>query len=203
MTTHLHRLVFLGASLLVSCGGGSDDYEPPRLPPPPPPPPAPTVEATPLPEPYSQATPEVSPPSGSQQGATPPLPPSPPRSAGATPPPPPGAGEAVAPAPPPVPPAEQSQLVYSYPTGQWVYLSGQGWVWVPSGAAPLETDGVPYVYLYTPAYGWTWYVSPWGWGPYRYGLWVRHPWHPAGLHGYWVAHPRVVVRLGRRGHFRH
>jgi hypothetical protein len=58
-------------------------------------------------------------------------------------------------------------------------------------------EGVPYAYLYTPAYGWTWYVSPWGWGPYRYGFWVRHPWHPVGLHGYWVARPRVVVHLGR------
>jgi hypothetical protein len=63
-------------------------------------------------------------------------------------------------------------------------------------------EGVPYTYLYTPAYGWTWYVSPWGWGPYHYGLWARHPWHPVGLHGYWVGRPRAVVRLGR-GHFHH
>jgi hypothetical protein len=196
MATHLHRLVFLAGCLLVHCGGGSDEYEPPRLPPPPAPPPAPTVEAAPLPEPYSLAAPDVSAPLESQ--ATPPLPPPPPGSAGSAPPPP-NASAAVAPAPPP---AQQSPLVYSYPAGQWVYLSGQGWVWVPSGAAATETHGVPYVYLYTPAYGWTWYVSPWGWGPYRYGLWVRHPWHPAGLHGYWVAHPRVVVRLGGRGHFR-
>jgi hypothetical protein len=61
----------------------------------------------------------------------------------------------------------------------------------------VEMEGVPYTYLYTPAYGWTWYVSPWGWGPYHYGLWVRHPWHPVGLHGYWVARPGAAGRLGR------
>jgi len=75
-------------------------------------------------------------------------------------------------------------------------MAGQGWVWVPAGASATEMDGVPYTYLYTPAYGWTWYVSPWGLGPYHYGLWWRHPWHPVGLHGYWVAHPHVGVRLG-------
>jgi hypothetical protein len=69
-------------------------------------------------------------------------------------------------------------------------------MWVPNGATTTDDEGVPYVYLYTPAYGWTWYVSPWGPGVYRYGLWVHHPWHPVGWHGYWVAHPRVV------GHFR-
>jgi hypothetical protein len=58
-------------------------------------------------------------------------------------------------------------------------------------------EGTPYTYLYTPAYGWTWYVSPWGIGPYHYGIWVHHPWHPVGMHGYWVAHPHATVRLGR------
>ncbi len=100
-------------------------------------------------------------------------------------------------APPPgeaAPPA--AQWTYSYPTGQWVYTSDNGWVWVPADAAPTVVEGVPYAYLYTPAYGWTWYVSPWGWGPYRYGAWVRHPWRPYGWRGGWVAHPHVVVRLG-------
>jgi hypothetical protein len=91
--------------------------------------------------------------------------------------------------------------VYSYPNGQWVYLADRGWVWVPTGASTVDTDGVPYVYLYTPSHGWTWYVSPWGWGPYHYGPWYRHPWHPVGGHGYWVARPHVVVHLGH-GHRR-
>jgi hypothetical protein len=181
----------LVASLLVGCGGAADDYEPPALPPPPPP--APAVEPTPLPEPYSQEGSPVpsTPPPESQGAATPP--PAPPPPAPAAPP----ANQA-----PSAPPSSDSTLVYSYPTGQWVYLSGSGWVWVPAGAATEGSEGVPYVYLYTPAYGWTWYVSPWGWGPYHYGVWVRHPWHPVGFHGYWVARPHVVVRLGR-GHFRH
>jgi hypothetical protein len=55
------------------------------------------------------------------------------------------------------------------------------------------------VYLYTPRYGWNWYVSPWGYGPYHYGIWVQHPWHPYGWHGGWVAAPHVSVRIG--GHY--
>jgi hypothetical protein len=184
MRIHTNYGLWLLACLTAGCGGV--DYETPQSPPPPPPPPAPTAEAAPLPEPYTQATPnppaQPEPPAPSTQ----PPPPSPP----------------AAPLPSGAPPAEQAPaapLVYSYPTGQWIYQSGQGWVWVPAGATTSEMDGVPYTYLYTPAYGWTWYVSPWGWGPYHYGLWVRHPWHPVGLHGYWVARPHVGVRLGH-GH---
>ncbi|HXX40344.1 MAG TPA: hypothetical protein VEP50_19680 [bacterium] len=109
-----------------------------------------------------------------------------------------------------------SQRVYSYPAGcgypnadgvvvpcagQWVYSDGDGWIWVPGGAVPTVLDGVPYVYLYTPIYGWTWYVSPWGWGPYFYGAWVLHPWLPLGWHGGWVAGPGVFGRLGGHGAF--
>jgi hypothetical protein len=127
-----------------------------------------------MPEPYAESAPPTTP------SSAPPAPPPPPAANGAT--------------PPPTAPAEPQ--VYSYPSGQWVYLSGQGWVWVPAGATTSDMEGVPYTYLYTPAYGWTWYVSPWGVGPYHYGVWLRHPWHPVGLHGYWVARPRAVVRLG-------
>jgi hypothetical protein len=66
----------------------------------------------------------------------------------------------------------------------------------------VADEGVPYSYLYTPAYGWTWYVSPWGWGPYHYGAWVVHPWHPVGWRGGWVAHPNVFVRLGGHAGYR-
>jgi hypothetical protein len=93
-------------------------------------------------------------------------------------------------------PPNSAQWAYEYPTGRWVYANGYGWMWVPASAATVDSDGVPYTYLYTPTYGWTWYVSPWGPGPYRYGVWVRRPWHPVGWHGAWVAHPGVVVRLG-------
>ena len=164
---------------VAGCGAYSDDYEPAV---PPPPPPAPAAEPAPLPEPYTaEASSAAAPPSA--------------------PPPPSGAAPPAPPSSPPQSAAPSDQLVYSYPTGQWVYLSGQGWVWVPAGSETTEMEVVPYTYLYTPAYGWTWYVSPWGWGPYHYGVWARHPWHPVGMHGYWVARPRSVVRLGR-GHFR-
>jgi hypothetical protein len=93
-------------------------------------------------------------------------------------------------------PPPAAQWVYSYPTGSWVYTTDYGWVWVPAGSIAAEAEGVPYTYLYTPSYGWTWYVSPWGWGPYHYGLWVRHPWRPVGWRYGWVARPHVVVGFG-------
>jgi hypothetical protein len=184
------------ACVLTACGGASEDYEPPQLPPPPAPPPPPSSEPAPMPEPYAGGA-------SSAEPAPPAPPPSPPPAA-----PPPTATQAQAPTPTPTPaqpPAtadSNAQLVYTYPTGQWVYAAGPGWVWVPSDTTTIAEEGVPYVYLYTPAYGWTWYVSPWGWGPYHYGPWIRHPWHPAGWHGYWVARPHVVVHLGGRGYFR-
>jgi|CZKU01.1.fsa_nt_gi hypothetical protein len=174
----LVALIFLG------CGAAADDYEPAT---PPPAPPAPLVEPAPLPEPYTAEASSAAPPSSAPPPTSAPPPPPPPQS------------NTAPPAPPPDPPqgvASSEPLVTSYPTGQWVYLSGQGWVWVPAGATATEMEGVPYTYLYTPAYGWTWYVSPWGWGPYHYGVWARHPWHPVGLHGYWVARPHAVIRLG-------
>lgn len=99
-------------------------------------------------------------------------------------------------APPPPPPAPAAAQP-APPSGRWVSTADHGWVWVPSNATTVNVDGVPYAYLYTPAVGWTWYVSPWGWGPFHYGVWVRRPWHPAGVH-YWVAPHHVVVRLGPR-----
>jgi hypothetical protein len=100
------------------------------------------------------------------------------------------------PAPPPA-----AGRVYVYPSGQWVYTEGYGWVWVPAGSSTTVVEGTPYTYLYTPSYGWTWYVSPWGWGPYRYGAWVVHPWRPVGWRGGWVAHPQVVVHLGAHPYY--
>jgi len=135
------------------------------------------------PQPSAPAQPQAAPP---QEVAPPEAEPAP------TPPPP----QAVAPSTTP-----PSSWVYSYPTGQWVYTSDRGWVWVPAGATTTVVEGVPYAFLYTPIFGWTWYVSPWGWGPYRYGAWVAHPWRPVGWRGGWTAHPRVAGRLGG-AHFR-
>jgi hypothetical protein len=115
------------------------------------------------------------------------------------PPPPPGSQSSQ----PPPPSAPDSQYVVASPGGQWVYLSGTGWVWVPADAAAADVEGVPYTYLYTPAYGWTWYVSPWGPGRFYWGPWYRHPWHPVGMHGYWLARPGIGFRLGGGYHGGH
>jgi hypothetical protein len=179
MSTQRAARWLLIAPLLMGCGPALDE-EPPATPPPPPP--ALAVEPQPTPEPYTEGAPATAPPNTPPPPAAPNAPPS-----AATP-----GADAAAP------------LVYTYPTGQWVYLAGQGWVWVPSGSTTTEMEGVPYTYLYTPSYGWTWYVSPWGWGPYHYGGWYRHPWHPVGWHSHWVAHPHVVVHLGYGGgHYYH
>lgn len=165
-------LLISGIAGITGCGAAMDEDEQPATPPPPP---AAPPDAD---EPYTAQSP-------SAQPAQPPPPPA----------------QAAQPAPP-APPAAAQQQVYSYPTGQWIRLANQGWVWVPAGAQATESEGVPYTYLYTPSYGWTWYVSPWGWGPYRYGGWLHHPWHPVGMHGYWVARPHAAVRLGRGWHRR-
>lgn len=102
-----------------------------------------------------------------------------------------------------VPPIAERTSVY--PTGRWVYADGYGWLWIQNEPGTTVIDGVPYVYLYTPEYGWTWYVSPWGGGPYAYGGWVRHPWQPPDWHAGWVAPSHVVVRIGDgyHGHGHH
>lgn len=88
--------------------------------------------------------------------------------------------------------------------GQWVQTA-DGYIWVPNGSNTVAVEGVPYTYLYTPAYGWTWYASPWGWGPYAYGPWVSHPW-PFGYRawgygaGGWGWRGGVGYRGGVYGH---
>jgi hypothetical protein len=117
-----------------------------------------------------------------------------------------------APAPPPPvyqapPPAEQapaapaSAPVAEAPAqGQWINTAEYGWIWVPASATTVAYGDVPYTYLYTPVSGWTWYASPWGWGPYHYGAWVGHPWgHAAYWHG--GGRPQVFVRGGPAVHF--
>lgn len=96
----------------------------------------------------------------------------------------------VAPQPPP-------------PQGQWVNTAQYGWIWVPAGTTSVAIGDVPSVYMYTPTYGWTWYASPWGWGPFAYGAWVSQPgafgfrvWH-RGAYGWgWHMGPRVNVQVG-------
>jgi hypothetical protein len=98
-------------------------------------------------------------------------------------------------------PAPQAAPQYSAPPGQavpaagvqasgeWQYIDGQGWVWVPFGATTYNVENSPYVYLYTPSFGWTWYASPWGWGPYYRGGWIHQPyWGGGGWAHYYGGH---------------
>ncbi|MGA7123744.1 MAG: hypothetical protein WBY94_26805 [Polyangiaceae bacterium] len=88
--------------------------------------------------------------------------------------------------------------VYSSAAGRWVYTVDR-WVWVPAGATSVAIGGAPYVYLYTPGYGWAWGVSPWGWGGYRYGAWAGRPWRPQ----IWRGAHAVYPHSGGRGGFGH
>ena len=91
-------------------------------------------------------------------------------------------------------------------TGEWVYTAQYGWIWVPYGSTTTVVGAEPYVYLYAPAVGWTWFVSPWGPGPFRYGSWGWGPrwgsryapqgWVGAHHHGGWES--RGVVRYAPR-----
>jgi hypothetical protein len=200
MTRNLAGVGVVVVLALSGCATTNDAQPEPQTPPlriedqstdaPPPPPPsaAPTDAQAPSPSAAPSGPPSAPPGNVAAAPGSPPPPPSAPSDPSVTP-----------AAPAQEAPPNAAQWAYEYPTGRWVYANGYGWMWVPTNADSVDSDGVPYTYLYTPTYGWTWYISPWGPGPYRYGLWVRHPWHPVGWHGAWVAHPRVVVRLGGPG----
>jgi hypothetical protein len=106
----------------------------------------------------------------------------------------------VPPAPPqqpPPPPQSEAQQQAQAPaqvapdttaTGQWVYTTQYGWVFMPYGDQytyeGTADDVYPYSYVYYPDYGWLWLASPWvwGWGPYPFfGVWG--PWHYGWYHG--------------------
>lgn len=73
--------------------------------------------------------------------------------------------------PPPPPEARpQAPAQRAVPSGQWVNTWQYGWVWMPYGTAytSMPVDGDPYMYVYGPAFGWTWVVAPWVWG---FGPW--------------------------------
>ncbi len=104
---------------------------------------------------------------------------------------------AQTPAPPPgqtpPPPQTRAQPTGSQPalSGQWVYTDQYGWVWMPYADAytyvPPDGYGEPYMYLYYPAFGWTWVVAPWvwGWGPWpHFGIYgpLHFAWYG---HGWW------------------
>ena len=61
------------------------------------------------------------------------------------------------------------------PYGEWVYVSGPGWVWCPSQA---EAEWRPYQlgHWVLTDYGWTWASDEsFGWAVYHYGRWHSDP----------------------------
>jgi hypothetical protein len=149
----------------------------------------------------------------------------PPTPAPEAPPPPISSGQVQTPQPQAAPPAENAPETANLPppatagtspTGQWVYTSQYGWVYMPYGSsytyAPTVAGGDPYQYVYYPAWGWRWIAAPWVFGigprPYfgvygyaHYGWygrpWFGHPWwgfhrgYPGGYRGVVVRHPYV------------
>jgi hypothetical protein len=100
---------------------------------------------------------------------------------------------AAGPADAPPPPAQG--------TGQWVYTSQYGWLWMPYSRDYVYVSadsGVAYEYSYYPNYGWRWVNAPWilGWGPSPY-------WGRVGPVRYgWYAHPWFRVGYVHRGYYR-
>jgi hypothetical protein len=91
-------------------------------------------------------------------------------------------------------------------TGQWVFTSQYGWVWMPYGNQYVDEgysgSPSPYAYVYAVNIGWSWVAAPWlwGWGPYPY-FGIRGPhyygWY-RGLYraGYGWGHYRGGYRGG-------
>lgn len=91
------------------------------------------------------------------------------------------------------------QFVQRQP-GQWVQLGDGSVIFVPQNAPQYYVGNVPYVYMYRRGYGWNWYASPWGGGPFVYnGGWRARPW-PYG-HQTW--HPRYDHGRPYGGHYRY
>ena len=126
----------------------------------------------------------------------------------------------VTPGPPVTEPAQPEQAPEPYvqqspvpppapsPSGQWVYTSQYGWIWMPYGNAYtyLPAGGVsPDMYVYYPSFGWTWVVAPWVWGlgprPYFgfYGY-THFVWYGRGF-GRWYAFAPRYVTWGPRGYW--
>jgi len=209
--------------VLLTAGAGVAQEQPwwngssdaPQTQPPPASPPA--DEAAPQPAPAQGGQPGPAPAEAPPQGEPPP--------AAAQP-----APQTQPPAGAPVAPPSQAEAAQVPPSpqvtqemasqGEWVYTAQYGWTWVPYGSTATAVGVQPYVYLYAPAYGWRWFVSPWGIGPFHYGSWGWGPrwgyrYSPrgwiGGAHGvprpgfggahYGVAHGVGVGRAGGAVHF--
>jgi len=110
------------------------------------------------------------------------------------------------PAPPamlPAPPKAEAQQGAT-DSGQWVYTSQYGWVWMPYGNsytyAP-PNDSTPSMYVYYPTSGWCWVIAPWlvGWGPAPYFGPIGYGyygWYGRGM-GHWYGFSRGYGRYGQ------
>jgi hypothetical protein len=133
---------------------------------------APDAPAQKAPAPPPPAETQPQPPPAPQAEPTQPTPPPPPTGETQPPPPP---GSQAAPQYPPAPQVTEQMAAQ----GEWVYTTQYGWTWVPNGSTAMSVGVQPYVYLFAPAYGWRWFVSPWGVGPFYYGAWGWGPrWGP-------------------------
>ena len=111
------------------------------------------------------------------------------------PPPPPETSPPEYPATPGAPPPQPAAA----PAGEWVYTAEYGWLYMPLDRQfvyiPPDPHVFPEEYVYYPAYGWRWVVSPWvyGYGPQpRWGragptvfVWYAHPWFRVGGYRGW------------------
>jgi hypothetical protein len=91
------------------------------------------------------------------------------------------------------------------PSGQWVYTSQYGWLWMPYAQSYtyVPAEGMPQMYVYYPALGWRWVVAPWvfRWGPRPY--WHAHPWFRVPPRSYYHRyHHPAPVRPHPGGHHR-
>lgn len=86
-------------------------------------------------------------------------------------------------------PEEPPRFVYE--TGEWVRAVDYGWIWIPKDLTVSSSGSESYVYLYTPLYGWSWYLAPWGSGPYRWGSWAVHS--AIGM-AFWADHREDFLR---------
>jgi len=190
--------------LLLAAGVWSSGCEPPAAMPPPVGPPPPELhisdedaqgEADPAPPPntpepaQAPAAPNAPPPPPSEAGQMSPQPqpgvaaPGGPSGPAASAPPAPPAGAQVVPQPPP-----------SASSGQWIYTSQYGWLWLPYSREYTYVSGdggAAYEYAYYPNGGWRWVYAPWvlGWGPSPYWgrlgprpyVWYSRPWFRVGV----------------------
>jgi hypothetical protein len=98
---------------------------------------------------------------------------------------------------------EEVVIQQGVPSGQWVFTSQYGWIWMPHGTSFtfLPTTGsAPNMFVFFPAVGWSWVIAPWvwGWGPmpwFGFAGWGAYPWFGTGF-GTWHGFARPFAHAG-------